>query len=184
MTSSVDEIRMESMKQRLETERLILRRWKASDSAYSQSNKRATASSLVFVASPYRLSCLKYSQLLKMGGASTARNGDESSPLKQQCTPITPTRRIRRSIYERSQEHAREIAATPDYAQSRKDRKKVEMLFAHMKRILKVDRLRSRGLSGARDEFLLTATAQNIRRIAHRSKRVFAEMAMKGAIPS
>jgi hypothetical protein len=40
------------------------------------------------------------------------------------------------------------------------------MLFAHMKRILKVDRLRLRGLSGAQDEFLLTATAQNLRRMA------------------
>ena len=45
-------------------------------------------------------------------------------------------------------------------------RKQVEMLFAHMKRVLKVDRLRLRGLSGARDEFLLTATAQNLRRMA------------------
>ena len=44
--------------------------------------------------------------------------------------------------------------------------KKVEMLFVHMKRILKMDRLRLRGLSGARDEFLLTATAQNLRRMA------------------
>ena len=40
------------------------------------------------------------------------------------------------------------------------------MLFAYMKRILKVDRLRLRGLSGARDEFPLTATAQNLRRMA------------------
>jgi len=40
------------------------------------------------------------------------------------------------------------------------------MLFAHMKRVLKMDRLRLRGLSGARDEFLLTATAQNLRRMA------------------
>jgi hypothetical protein len=39
------------------------------------------------------------------------------------------------------------------------------MLFAHMKRILKVDRLRLRGISGAKDEFLLTATAQNLRRM-------------------
>jgi hypothetical protein len=42
----------------------------------------------------------------------------------------------------------------------------VEMLFAHMKRILKMDRLRLRGLTGANDEFLLTATAQNLRRMA------------------
>lgn len=43
--------------------------------------------------------------------------------------------------------------------------KKVEMRFAHMKRIFKLDRLRLRGLSGAKDEVLLTATAQNLRRL-------------------
>ncbi len=56
---------------------------------------------------------------------------------------------------------AREIGKTDAYKQSRKDRKKVEMLFAHLKRILKLGRLRLRGLSGAQDEFLLAATAQN-----------------------
>ena len=45
-------------------------------------------------------------------------------------------------------------------------RKKVEMLFAHLKRILKLDRLRLRGPNGARDEFLLAATAQNLRKLA------------------
>ncbi len=40
------------------------------------------------------------------------------------------------------------------------------MLFAHLKRILKLDRLRLRGLSGAHDEFLLAATAQNLRRMS------------------
>ena len=40
------------------------------------------------------------------------------------------------------------------------------MLFAHLKRILKLDRLRLRGLSGARDEFTLAAVAQNLRRLA------------------
>jgi Transposase DDE domain len=44
--------------------------------------------------------------------------------------------------------------------------KKVEMLFAHLKRILKLDRLQLRGLLGAQDEFLLAATAQNLRRMA------------------
>ena len=57
---------------------------------------------------------------------------------------------------------------TPQYKQSRRDRKKVEMLFAHLKRILKLDRLRLRGLTGAQDEFLLAATAQNLRRMAKR----------------
>ena len=74
-------------------------------------------------------------------------------------------RRIMRSVHERSREVARDIANTPQYRQSRRDRKKVEMLFAHLKRILKLDRLRLRGLSGARDEFLLAATAQNLRRM-------------------
>jgi hypothetical protein len=45
-------------------------------------------------------------------------------------------------------------------------RKKVEMLFAHLKRILGLDRLRLRGPCGARDEFLLAATAQNLRKLA------------------
>ena len=48
----------------------------------------------------------------------------------------------------------------------RRLRKKVEMLFAHLKRILKLDRLRLRGPTGARDEFLLAATAQNLRKLA------------------
>ena len=45
-------------------------------------------------------------------------------------------------------------------------RKKVEMLFAHLKRILRLARLRLRGPNGAKDEFLLAATAQNLRRLA------------------
>ncbi|XIA64339.1 transposase [Bradyrhizobium sp. TZ2] len=49
---------------------------------------------------------------------------------------------------------------------SRRERKKIEMLFAHLKRILCLDRLRLRGPLGARDEFLLAATAQNLRKLA------------------
>ena len=61
---------------------------------------------------------------------------------------------------------ARQIYASPDYERSRKERKKVEMLFAHLKRILRMGRLRLRGPSGARDEFLLAATVQNLRKLA------------------
>ena len=61
---------------------------------------------------------------------------------------------------------ARDIAITDEYATSRRQRKKVEMLFAHLKRILKLDRLRLRGPNGARDEFHLAATAQNLRKLA------------------
>ena len=52
------------------------------------------------------------------------------------------------------------------YRTSRRQRKKVEMLFAHLKRILRLDRLRLRGPCGAHDEFLLAATAQNLRKLA------------------
>jgi hypothetical protein len=75
-------------------------------------------------------------------------------------------RKIARSLYERSRAVARQLAETAAYRQSRKDRKKVEVLFAHLKRILKLDRLRLRGRRGALDEFLLAATAQNLRRMA------------------
>jgi hypothetical protein len=87
-------------------------------------------------------------------------------PMKARCCPNAPRRKIARSIHESAREVAREIAKTEAYEQSRKDRKKVEMLFAHLKGILKLRRLRLRGLSGARDEFLLAAAAQNLRRLA------------------
>ena len=87
-------------------------------------------------------------------------------PMKAQCCPNTDIRKVTRSIYEPARDVARTVGKTPAYRRTRRQRKQVEMLFAHMKRILKVDRLRLRGLSGARDEFVLTATAQNLRRMA------------------
>lgn len=71
-----------------------------------------------------------------------------------------------RSIHEPARDVARDIAKTDAYITSRRERKKVEMLFAHLKRILRLDRLRLRGPCGARDEFLLAATAQNLRKMA------------------
>jgi Transposase DDE domain len=88
--------------------------------------------------------------------------------LKEQCCPSTPMRKIARSIHEHAREVARKIATTPQYLRSRCERKKVEMLFAHLKRILRLDRLRLRGLHGAHDEFLMAAIAQNLRRMAKR----------------
>jgi hypothetical protein len=86
--------------------------------------------------------------------------------LKQQCCPDQPMRKVTRSVHEAARDVARAINATPDFDQSRRDRKKVEMLFAHLKRILKLDRLRLRGPSGAHDEFTLAAAAQNLRKLA------------------
>jgi hypothetical protein len=86
--------------------------------------------------------------------------------LKLKCCPSTPARKVPRSIYEGARDMARQIAKSREGRTSRRLRKKVEMLFAHLKRILKLDRLRLRGPSGARDEFLLAATAQNLRKLA------------------
>jgi transposase len=96
-------------------------------------------------------------------------------PMKASCCPNTPIRKIARSIHEPARDVARMIATTPAYLQSRKERKKVEILFAHLKRILKLDKLRLRGISGARDEFLLAATAQNLRRMAQWLTRTTSE---------
>src|SRR6266403_442199 len=90
----------------------------------------------------------------------------QGCPLKPRCCPNAPARKILRSVHEGARDVARDIAATEAYVTSRRERKKVEMLFAHLKRILKPDRLRLRGPSGARDEFLLAATAQNLRKLA------------------
>jgi transposase len=90
----------------------------------------------------------------------------EVCPLKPRCCPNTPARKVPRSIHEGARDLARDIAKTEAYQISRHQRKKVEMLFAHLKRILKLDRLRLRGPNGARDEFHLAATAQNLRKLA------------------
>lgn len=86
--------------------------------------------------------------------------------LKPRCCPNTPARKIPRDLDEDARDVARALAGTPPYERSRHRRKKVEMLFAHLKRILRLGRLRLRGPCGARDEFLLAATAQNLRKLA------------------
>lgn len=86
--------------------------------------------------------------------------------LKQRCCPDQSHRKILRNVHEGARDVARAVNTTPDFEQSRRDRKKVEMLFAHLKRILKLDRLRLRGPSGAHDEFTLAAAAQNLRKLA------------------
>lgn len=86
--------------------------------------------------------------------------------LKEQCCPGQPARKVARSIHEGARDLARDLSQSEAYVTSRRERKKIEMLFAHLKRILKLDRLRLRGPNGARDEFLLAATAQNLRKLA------------------
>jgi hypothetical protein len=90
----------------------------------------------------------------------------DACTLKSRCCPKAPARKVTRSIHEAARDVAREIAQTDAYWTSMRQRKKIEMPFAHLKRILKLDRLRLRGPCGARDEFLLAATAQNLHKLA------------------
>jgi hypothetical protein len=87
-------------------------------------------------------------------------------PFKARCCPKMPARRVPRSIYECARDLARSLAGTDAFEQSRHDRKRIEMRFAHLKRILRLDRLRLRGPRGAQDEFVLAAISQNLRRLA------------------
>ena len=77
-----------------------------------------------------------------------------------------PARRVVRDVNEAARDVARDLAKTEAFAQSRRDCKKIEMLFAHLKRILRLYRLRLRGPRGAQFEFTLAAIAQNLRRLA------------------
>jgi hypothetical protein len=95
-----------------------------------------------------------------------ARKNDCSRcSLKPKCTTAT-VRKLTRDLNEDVRDRVRALANTEAFEHSRRERKKVEMRFAHTKRILRLDRFRLRGLSGVRDEVLLTATAQNLRRLA------------------
>ena len=86
--------------------------------------------------------------------------------LKSRCCPNMPARRIVRDVNEHARDVARSLASTEAFDQSRRHRKRIEMLFAHLKRILRLGRLRLRGPYGAQDEFTLGAIAQNLRRLA------------------
>ncbi|MEL6420676.1 MAG: IS1182 family transposase [Pseudomonadota bacterium] len=90
----------------------------------------------------------------------------QACPSKTKCCPNMDFRSITREEHEDARDVARAIRKTKQYKVSAKLRKKVEMLFAHLKRILGLGRLRLRGPCGAKDEFLLAATAQNLRKLA------------------
>jgi transposase len=85
--------------------------------------------------------------------------------LKLKCSPKMPARQLMRSVHEEARDIARNLVGTPEFERSRNERKKVEMLFAHLKTTLRFDRMRLRGLSGAKDEFLMAAIVQNLRRM-------------------
>jgi hypothetical protein len=81
-------------------------------------------------------------------------------PAQSEVLPDMPARRIVRDVNEAARDVVRALATTEAFAQSRRDRKKVEMLFPHLKRILRLGRLRLRGPSGAQFEFTRQRFAQ------------------------
>jgi transposase len=96
-----------------------------------------------------------------------ARKRDcDGCKLRAQCCPKVPFRKVPRDQHEAARDIARSFSGTGAFEQSRRERKKIEMRFAHLKRILRLGRLRLRGPRGAQDEFVLAAIAQNLRRLA------------------
>jgi transposase len=89
-------------------------------------------------------------------------------PIKLRCTPNMAFRKIPRDVHEDARDQARALTMTPEFAKSRDERKKVEMRFAHLKTHHRFERMRLRGLSGARDEFHLAAVVQNLKTLADR----------------
>ena len=88
--------------------------------------------------------------------------------LKMQCCPKSPSRQIPRDVHEYARDLTRRLMRTKAFLKSRDQRKRVEMRFAHLKIHHRFERMRLRGLSGARDEFLLAATVQNLKTLALR----------------
>ena len=87
--------------------------------------------------------------------------------LKMQCCPNMPARQVPRDIHEHARDVARRLMRTKAFHKSRDERKRVEMRFAHLKTHHRFERMRLRGLSGARDEFHLAAIVQNLKTLAN-----------------
>ncbi|MEE8454925.1 MAG: IS1182 family transposase [Limibaculum sp.] len=94
------------------------------------------------------------------------RSDCASCPLKPQCTSGRE-RRVQRDVNQEARDYTQSLMETEAYVASSSERKKIERLFGEAKQILSMVRLRLRGLTGARDEFLLIAIAQNLKRLAN-----------------
>ena len=92
-------------------------------------------------------------------------------PLKPECCRKQPVRRILRNPDEEARDYTRALMETEAYSRSCGERKKIEGLFGEAKNVLSMVRLRLRGRTGAKDEFLLTATIQNLKRLANHTTR-------------
>ena len=89
--------------------------------------------------------------------------------LKMKCCPNMPARQVPRDLHEDARDLARRLMRTKAFLKSRDERKRVEMRFAHLKIHHSFERMRLRGLTGARDEFHLAAIVQNLKTLALRT---------------
>src|SRR4029434_1532367 len=89
-------------------------------------------------------------------------------PIRAKCCTTADARKIPRDVHEDARAVARRKMKTQAFARSRDERKRVEMRFAHLKTHHGFERMRLRGLSGARDEFHLAAIVQNLKTMALR----------------
>jgi len=88
--------------------------------------------------------------------------------LRTQCCPNQKSRRITRDLDEDARDVARRKMKTKAFLKSRDERKRVEMHFGHLKTHHGFERMRLRGITGARDEFHLAAIMQNLKTMALR----------------
>jgi len=96
-----------------------------------------------------------------------ARKQDcDACVFKARCCPTQPAGKVLRSVHEAARDVARDIRKTDAYMTSFMQRRKVEMLFAHLKRYIGLRMMRLRGPKGATEQFQLAATAQNLRKLA------------------
>ena len=93
---------------------------------------------------------------------------DVEATFKAKCCPKEPARKVPRDLHEDARDVARRKMDTKAFLKSRDQRKRVEMRFAHLKTHHGFERMRLRGLSGARDEFHLAAIVQNLKTLALR----------------
>jgi len=100
-----------------------------------------------------------------------AKHDCDACPLKPRCCPKAPSRKVTRDVNEEARDRARALMGTPEFDRSRDERKRVEMRFAHLKTHHRFERMRLRGLSGARDEFHLAAIVQNLKTLANHPGR-------------
>lgn len=81
------------------------------------------------------------------------------------CTPSSTHRTLRVNWYEDVREHVQKLSQTPEFAIARRARNKIEALFSELRNQIRLRKLRLRGLRNAKEQFILAATAQNLKRL-------------------